>query len=59
VVNLFAFQPRDRGFEPYSGHYHVSLYETSTGWFKEAGSKVINISCKNLYHNLAYSITGM
>jgi hypothetical protein len=40
-------QPRDHGFEPYSGHDHVSSYDTSTGLFQEADSKVINISCKN------------
>jgi hypothetical protein len=49
VVKVSASQPRDYGFEPYSGHDHVSSYDTSTGWFKEADSKVINISCKNFF----------
>ena len=40
-----ASQPPDRGFEPHSGHDHDSSYNTSTGWFQEADSKVINISC--------------
>ena len=35
-------QPRDRGFEP---HDLDSSYATSTGWFQEADSRVINISC--------------
>jgi hypothetical protein len=48
VVTVSASQPRDHWFEPYSGHDHVSSYDTSTGWFQEADSKVINISCKNL-----------
>ena len=30
-----ASQPRDRGFEPHTGHDHDSSYNTSTGWFKE------------------------
>ena len=37
-------QPRDRGFEPHTGHDHDSSYDTSTGWFQEADSRVINIS---------------
>jgi hypothetical protein len=49
VVKVSASQPRDHEFEPYSGHDHVSSYDTSTGWFQEADSKVINISCKNLF----------
>ena len=40
-----ASQPRDRGFEPHTGHDHDSLYDTSTGWFQESDSIVINISC--------------
>ena len=31
-----ASQPRDRGFEPHTGHDHDSSYDTSTGWFQEA-----------------------
>jgi hypothetical protein len=53
VVKVSASQPGDHGFGPYSGHDHVSLYDTSTGWFREADSKVINISCKNLFRNRA------
>ena len=26
-----ASQPRDRGFEPHTGHDHDSSYDTSTG----------------------------
>ena len=40
-----ASQPRNRGFEPHTGHDHESSYDTSTGWFQEADSRVINISC--------------
>ena len=36
-----ALQPRDRGFEPNMGHNHDSLYDTSTGWFREADLRVI------------------
>ena len=36
-------QPWDRGFEPHTGHDHDS-YNTNTGWFQEADSRVINIS---------------
>jgi hypothetical protein len=53
VVKVSAAQPKDHGFEPYSGHDHVSSYDTSTGWFQEADSKVIDISCKNLFRNRA------
>jgi hypothetical protein len=49
VVKVSASQPRDRGFEPLSGHDHVFLYDTSTGWFQEVESKVIYISRKNLF----------
>ena len=38
-------QPQDCGFEPHIGHDHDSSYKTSTGWFQEAGLRVINISC--------------
>jgi hypothetical protein len=54
LVKVSASQPNDNGFEPYSGHDHVSSYGTSTGWFQEANSKVIYISCKNLFRNRAY-----
>ena len=40
-----ASQPGDRGFEPYMGHDHDSSNDTSTGWFQEADSRVINRSC--------------
>ena len=40
-----ASQPWDHGFEPHMGHDHVSSYDTSTCWFQEADSRVINISC--------------
>jgi hypothetical protein len=37
-----ASQPRDNGFEPYLGHDPVSSYGTSSGWFQEKDSEVIN-----------------
>ena len=46
MVKVSAFRPKDRGFEPHQGHDHVSAYDTSTGCFQEADSKVIQISCK-------------
>ena len=36
-----ASQPWDHGVEPHTGHNHDSSYDTSTGWFQEADSKVI------------------
>ena len=42
---VFALQPRDCGFEPHTSHDHDSSSDTSTGWFQEADSRVINISC--------------
>ena len=48
-----ALQPRNRGFKPHKGHDHDFSYDTSTGWFQEADSRVIKISCKNLLHNRA------
>jgi hypothetical protein len=53
VVEVSASQPRDHAFEPYSGHDHVSSYDTSTGLFQEADSKVINKKIKNLFRNRA------
>jgi hypothetical protein len=46
-----AFQVRNHGFELYLVHDHVSLYDISFGWFQDADSKVIKITCKNLFHN--------
>jgi hypothetical protein len=38
VVKLSASQ--DHGLEPYLGHDHFSLYDTTiTGWFQEADSE--------------------
>ena len=34
-------QPRDLGFEPHTGHDYDTSYDTSTGWFQEADSKMI------------------
>ena len=31
--SVSASQPRDRGYEPHTGHDHYSSYDTSTGWF--------------------------
>ena len=36
-----ATQPWDRKFEPHTSHDHDSSYDTSTGWFQEANSRVI------------------
>ena len=36
-----ASQPRDRGFEPYTGGDHDSSYDTTTGWFQEVDSRLI------------------
>ena len=36
-----APQPRDRGFEPYTGHDQDSSWDTSTGWFQAADLRVI------------------
>ena len=36
-----ASQPLEFGFEPHSGQDHDSLYDTSSGWFREADSRVI------------------
>ena len=38
---VFASQPRDRGLAPHTGHDLDSSYDTSTGWFQEADSRVI------------------
>ena len=35
------------------GHGHDLSYDTSTGGFQEADSRVIYISCDNLLHNRA------
>ena len=43
--NVSASQSGDHGFEPHTGHNHDSSYNTSTGWFQEADSRVIDISC--------------
>ena len=36
-----ASQPRDPRFERHTGEDHDSSYDTSTGWFQEANSRVI------------------
>ena len=40
MVKVSASKPRDRGLEPYTGHDHDFSYNTSTGWFLEADSRV-------------------
>ena len=50
---VFISQPWDRGFEPQMRHDHDSSYNTSTGWFQEADSRVISIICENLLQNQA------
>jgi hypothetical protein len=57
VVKVSASQTRDYGFDPYSGHGHVPSYDTSTGSFQEADSKMINISCNNLFRSRASIFT--
>jgi hypothetical protein len=42
-----------QGFEPYSGHDNHSSYGITTGSFQETGSKMINISCSNMFRNQA------
>ena len=44
MVMVSAAQSRGRGFEPHWGYEHVLSYDTSTGWFQEADSKVVHIS---------------
>ena len=39
--NVSDSQPLDRGLELHTGHDHDSSYDTSTGWFQEANSRVI------------------
>ena len=51
--NVSASQPRDCRFEPHTGQDNDSSYDTITGWFQEADSRVIKISCENLLHNRA------
>jgi hypothetical protein len=53
VVKVSVSQPRDHGFEHFSGYDNVSSCDTSTGWFQELDSKVINLSCKTLFRNRA------
>ena len=43
-----ASQTRNLRFEPHTGHDYVSPYDTSTGWFQEGYSRVIEISCEDL-----------
>ena len=53
VVNVSASQPRVMGLPPTWVYDHDSSYDTSTGWFQEADSKVIYLSCENLFHSWA------
>ena len=41
-----ASQPRDRGFEPLTGHEHNSSYDTSTG-----GSRKRTLESENFLQN--------
>ena len=38
---MVASKPKDRGFEPHMGYDNDFSYDTNTGWFQEADSKVI------------------
>ena len=49
IDKVSALKPQDHGFESHMGHDHDSSYDTGTGWFQEADSRVIN--CENLLHN--------
>ena len=42
---LSTLQPRYCVLEPHMDRDHYSSYDTSTGWFQEVDSRVINISC--------------
>ena len=53
MVKVSASQPQDRGFKPCMGHNHNLSYGTSIGWFQEADSRVLKLSCENLLHNRA------
>ena len=44
-------QPCDHGFEPHTIDKNDSLHDTSTGWFQEADSRVIHITCWYNYCN--------
>ena len=46
IIKVSASQPHDC-------QHHDSSYDTNTGWFQEADSIVIEISCVNLLHNRA------
>ena len=48
-----ASQPLYHSFEPHTGHNHDFSHDTSTGWFQEADSRVIYLSCENFLHNRA------
>ena len=48
-----ASQPRDCELEPHTGYDHDSSNDNSTGWFREAASRVIQVSCENLLYNRA------
>ena len=50
MVKVSAWEPEYRGLEHHTGHDHDSPYDTSTGWFQEADSRVIKIRCENLFH---------
>ena len=41
IDKVYASQHQDRGFEPHTSHQQDSSYDTSTGWFHEADSRVI------------------
>ena len=51
MVKVSASQPRGRVYEHYIGSR--PLFDTSTGWFHDADSRVIAQSCDNLFHNRA------
>ena len=50
-VKVSASQPRV--VDSTQGHNNDSSYDTSIGWFQEADSRVIYLSCDNLFHNQA------
>ena len=44
MVKMFAYQPRDYGFEHHMGYDHVSSYDISSGWFQEAYLRIIYLN---------------
>ena len=52
-LNCLPLNPGVVGLSPLLVHNHDSSYDTSTGLFQQADSRLIYLSCKNLFHNQA------